>query len=184
MQTEGRPCWPRSKATARARSRRGFQSAKPVTVKLYITGEIDPVSRLFTMRQACGTKLTIEQSAATEPVSVIQFIVIFDPPRKRNEAAVETPSHAPARAAATIRSPTSPAFAANPPKCGTIRPIRNSFASSEGRSDAVWRFVGVLDLLGPRVQCGAGARDQSLERCCRLLGRHAWARFIPTFRRR
>jgi hypothetical protein len=43
-------------------------------VKLYITGEIELVSRLLTIRQACGTKLIIEHNAATEPAIVIQFM--------------------------------------------------------------------------------------------------------------
>ncbi|WP_248307478.1 hypothetical protein [Bosea sp. FBZP-16] len=39
-----------------------------------MAGEIALVSRDLTMRQACGTKLTIEQSAAMAPAAVIQFI--------------------------------------------------------------------------------------------------------------
>lgn len=49
------------------------QSKKPETVKPYVVGEIELVSLLLTMRQACGTKLIIEHKAASAPATVIQF---------------------------------------------------------------------------------------------------------------
>jgi len=130
-----------------------------------MTGEIELVSRLLTISQACGTKLTIEQSAAAPPAIVIQSIVPFHALQKRDGAATELRLQISARAAATNRSPTTRAFASNSPGRGTIHPIQNFFAARPEFSDATQRPPGVLDVLGFGAQSGVGAGDQPLVQC-------------------
>ena len=50
------------------------QSAKPTTVTAYIRAEMPSVSRVRMIFQACGVKLVMEQSAASEPTIVTMFM--------------------------------------------------------------------------------------------------------------